>query len=118
MQVILSPPTSSDPSRFISVCRTVTSGGSDCLAVMLSAELVECGNFVADDVETFDAEIPAKERIDKRADIFTLTDWCLLRSFAKWQTRLAHDMDRWIVAVGQMDVLVLMANSAITSQVI
>lgn len=44
------------------------------------------------------------------ADIFTLSDYRLLRRFAHWQRRYNMQMDRWIAAVDTMDALVSMAT--------
>ena len=44
------------------------------------------------------------------SDIFTLSDYRLLRRFAQWQRRHVADMDRWIAAVDDMDALVSMAT--------
>lgn len=44
------------------------------------------------------------------ADIFTLSDYRLLRRFALWQRRYNMQMDRWIAAVDTMDALVSMAT--------
>lgn len=44
------------------------------------------------------------------ADIFTLSDFRLLRRFALWQRHYTMQMKRWIVAVNEMDALVSMAT--------
>ena len=46
------------------------------------------------------------------ADIFTLSDFRLLRRFAMWQRRYTLHTDRWIAAVSEMDALVSMATFA------
>lgn len=55
-------------SLFQRICRTATTGGSDRLAAILSAEPIEPLNIVADRAETFDVEMMSTERINKRAD--------------------------------------------------
>lgn len=44
------------------------------------------------------------------ADIFTLSDFRLLRRFALWQRHYTMQMSRWIAAVNEMDALVSMAT--------
>ena len=44
------------------------------------------------------------------ADIFSLSDYRLLRRFATWQRRYTMHMNRWIAAVSEMDALVSMAT--------
>ena len=44
------------------------------------------------------------------ADIFSLSDYRLLRRFATWQHRYTMHMNRWIAAVSEMDALVSMAT--------
>ncbi len=44
------------------------------------------------------------------ADIFTLSDYRLLRRFAVWQRRYNMSMEQWIRAVSEMDALVSMAT--------
>lgn len=44
------------------------------------------------------------------SDIFTLSDFRLLRRFARWQQRHILDMDSWIASVNEMDALVSMAT--------
>lgn len=55
-------------SLYQRICRTVTSGGADRLAAILSTEPIESSNIATDIKETFDAELPPIERINQRAD--------------------------------------------------
>lgn len=44
------------------------------------------------------------------ADVFFLSDYFLLRRFAKWQSQYVGKMDEWIAAVSNIDALVSMAT--------
>ena len=68
-------------SLFQRICRTATTGGSDRLAAILSAEPIEPLNIVADRAETFDVEMTPIERINKRADAIEA-----LRQATQWRT--------------------------------
>ena len=68
-------------SLFQRICRTATTGGSDRLAAMLSAEPIEPLNIVTDRAETFDVALMPVERINKRADAIEA-----LRDATEWRT--------------------------------
>lgn len=68
-------------SLYQRVCRTVTTGGSDRLAALLSSQPVESLRMVADVPEAFDAELSPIERIGHRADAI---DFLACR--AEWRT--------------------------------
>lgn len=68
-------------SLFQRICRTATTGGSDRLAAILSAEPIEPSNIVADRAKTFDVELMPVERINKRADAIEA-----LRDATEWRT--------------------------------
>lgn len=69
-------------------------------------------------VETFHEMERILAGLDRRSnvlglifsDIFTLSDFRLLRRFAKCQSRCAENAGRWIAAVDNMDALVSMAT--------
>ena len=70
-----------DNSLYQRMCRTVTTGGSDRLAALLSSQPVQPEGIVVDSTETFDASLSAVERIRQRADAIKT-----LASRVEWRT--------------------------------